>query len=194
MKTGLFAAVILVFLGACGKDSGKVDEETQPGLTHVSGKFLIGNQCPFGSISDPVPVDLQMGDCPQMIGPELVEAPAPLMIQADCRKKLLSVRTADRKTDVLWELMPDGLFNMTVDAGKIQLRNGGAEHPESCSSFITMDLSGKVDCSNQDKASIQVDSQWTLGKGKKPNDFKGSLCQLPSSCYLKASAVVKQCQ
>ena len=178
-------AAAVLSLASCGKKSGD-------GSPPINGNGLLGNQCPYGWITEPVPVALKLWNCPANFSSmDLSEPLQPLLIQGDCKKKLLAVRTPDHKIDTSWEIMPDGSFFVTVEGGYVKLKSDGAGNSD-CTSPATIDLSGTLNCQDRDKLTIHLEAiNWNLGKGKMPSGAKA--CQLPAGCYIGASADVKQC-
>jgi len=209
-------------LPACGKHEGEPASTTVEGLTPVRGAAAFGSQCPFGTYDQPVSAKLQLWNCPTGLpNVELNEQLEPLIFQVDCKKKTLSVRRINRTMDTFWNLMPDGSFNITVDAGKASLKSDGSGRG-ACSIPVTADLSGKVDCSDRDKAVIPVEAVYWTGRNAPapapspsvgPDSGPGAWapgganrgvtlapessearCQLASSCYFYTSTTIKQCQ
>ncbi len=160
------AAVIAATLSlpSCGKHEDAPAGTSVEGLTPVRGAAAFGSQCPFGTYDQPVSANLQLWNCPTGLPKvELNEQLEPLIFQVDCKKKTLSVRRINRSMDTFWNLMPDGSFNITVDAGKASLKSDGSGRG-TCSIPVTADLSGKVDCADRDKAVIPVEAVYWTGR------------------------------
>src|SRR5262249_8256337 len=140
---------------------------------------------------------LELLECPVRFSPlELQEPLQPLLVQVDCDKKLMTVRSADRRVDHTWNVMPDGSFTLTADGGLATLKRDtvGA----TCQTPVTAELWGKVNCVDKDRATIQVKANYTLGKATK-SDTGAALpaittaCQLPAGCFMYSAATIKQC-
>jgi len=160
----------------------------------VQGAGAFGSQCPYGSIAEPRPVRLGLWECPIGQDPlELKRSPSPLIFQADCKEKTIAIRTADRTVDTFWKVMPDGSFLTTIDSGLIQLAEDG-EGNRNCNAYPQAEIWGKLDCTDQDRVTISVNTIWWLTRGKKPEGASGADCRLPKSCYLHAEGKVRQCQ
>src|SRR4051812_47640571 len=95
--TALSVTITLLFLTimGCGKP-----ESVSDAMIPVQGAASFGTQCPYGTYSQPKPAKLELRDCPLKITKlELAESPRSLIFQADCKKKLLNIRSADRRVD-----------------------------------------------------------------------------------------------
>src|SRR5690606_8273986 len=114
--------------------------------------------------------------------------------QADCKKKFLIVRSADRSIDTMWEVMPDGSFYVTMDGGPTRF-----VAPMSCTAYTKLDLVGRLNCQDRDKVTVEVDAIWWLNKGvsrpasDRTADTAGASCNVAESCYLHTQLNVKQC-
>ncbi len=198
MKHTPWLILTVLFLISCGKkDDGSELNLASGSRTSVLGRASIGSQCPHGSISQPQSVALGLYNCAIDQDPlVLSEPPKTLMLQADCKKKWLNVRSMDRgseKVDVMWEILPTGDFDMTVPGASVGIKNLEGED-SSCTSFTELRIVGKVDCTDRDRASISIEPViWYLGRGKKPTNFGGTECRLPSGCYLAAETKLDQC-
>lgn len=191
LAAGIAVAGFLVTT-ACGKPDP--DSVIPDGMTQVEGAGAFGSQCPYGSISDPRPVRLGLWDCPIGQDPlKLTRSPSPLVFQADCKEKTIAIRTADRQIDTLWKVMPDGSFLTTIDMTPVQLADDGSGQ-RRCNAYPQAEIWGKLDCTDQDRVVIKVDTIWWLARGKKPEGTTGPDCRLPRSCYLHATGSVRQCQ
>jgi hypothetical protein len=163
---GLLALTFLIGCGKPVKDEAKEAEEGTP----VVGVAGFGSQCPYGFTEDPFPARLELWNCP--IGLEKVELSEPLRplyFQVDCKKKTMSVRKPNRTMDTAWEIMPDGSFFMTVDGGMAKLNSDGPGRGK-CGTPLSVDLMGKVDCSDRDKVNIKVESVFWLAKKNENNN------------------------
>jgi len=160
-------ATILFF--ACGRPPGEVTlASDSAGAVEVNGVAGFGSQCPYGTFSRPNSAKLNLWDC--NIGRssvELVEPLRALIFQADCKKKLITVRTLDGKLDTTWEVMPNGSFFFSIDGGTAKFRDDGAGNA-NCASSMSTDVFGKIDCANRDKVVINFESVWWLGKPYTP--------------------------
>lgn len=164
-------------------------------LTPVDGVAGFGIQCPYGTISHPNAARLEAWNC--SLGLERLQLEQniqPLFLQADCKKKLLSVRMDNRVLDTMWEVMPDGSFFITLEPGMIQFRSDGPGR-SSCFSPATLDLMGKLECSDRDKVKIKFESIWWLGKTRNAALLqRPDTCRIPEGCYLYSQAQAQQCQ
>jgi len=158
----------------------------------VDGGFGFISQCPYGSMSSPEYVRGGLWACP--LGADSVQLSTPppeLILQADCRKRLLTVRKVDRTLDSTWEVSPDGSFDIFFDFSAPIVLSRDQRNAGPCQAQATLELSGKLDCADPDKVVFQVDTHWNLSS---PTQATGRpLCQLPSGCYLHATAQIKQC-
>lgn len=192
---GFFLAFSLSqILFSCGKPS-ELEQLKEEGMIPVSGVAGFGGHCPYGSVTPPSGAKLQLWNCP--IGLNRLELSQPLdalYLQADCKKKILTVRMGERRLDTAWAVMPDGSFFITVDGGLARLNADGPDRG-SCSTPLTADISGRLDCGDRDKAKISIETTWWMGKAENPATLAlaNPQCQLPSSCYLYAATTVSQC-
>jgi hypothetical protein len=186
-------ALFSCILWACGGNSGLESpqqsdppsspeevEITPPNRIEVRGSAQFGNQCPYGSFVPPTPAPLEMWDCPiGLSSVELTEPLAPLVLQADCKKKTLDIRSQDPSiTPITWEVMPDGNFFFSMNAGYAKLKEDGAGH-FNCASPVAADIWGKIDCKDRDKTTIRVETVWWLGKTLK--EVSGTPSPLPDA-------------
>ncbi|MEO7161514.1 MAG: hypothetical protein ABI041_01215 [Bdellovibrionia bacterium] len=134
------------------------------GLTQVRGTAQFGSQCPLGFYAPPTKVPLELWTCPIGLDPvELLEPLAPLVLQVDCKKRIMDLRGTDRSSQAsTWEIMPDGSFYFKVDGGIAKLKNDGSGH-KNCTIPLFANLWGKVDCAARDKAVVQLETVWWLG-------------------------------
>lgn len=184
MLRGLTLAALCLFIWGCGDQYHPSNLETAPplptnppdpdsqepdatpsGRTDVIGSAQFGSQCPYGSFSPPQPVPLELWNCPNGLSAvELQESLPPIILQADCKLKTLSVRSMNGGfKPTAWEAMPDGSFYVAIDAGKAKLKDDGAGS-KNCSTPMVAHLWGKMDCTDRDKAIIHVETVWWLNK------------------------------
>ncbi|MCM2322253.1 MAG: hypothetical protein NDJ90_03220, partial [Oligoflexia bacterium] len=122
LRSGILGAVAaliasVLVLGGCGKPS-ELAAAKREGLIPVTGAASFGTQCPFGTISPTAATRLQLWDCP--IGLErltLTEPLDPVYLSVDCKKRILTVRRANKTYDTAWEVFPDGRLDITIDGG-----------------------------------------------------------------------------
>jgi hypothetical protein len=188
-RIGVVVALVIM-AGGCGKRSEE-SALAEAGRVPVLGDTAFGSQCPYGTQSELSPAKIGLWDCPEMARGriELAAPPQPLYFQADCKKKLLIVRSADYTIDTMWEVMPDGAFYVTIEGGPVRFAS-----PKNCTSYTSLDVFGRLDCLDRDRVNIEVDALWWISKGTRPADATGAACDLPASCYLAAAQTVKQCQ
>jgi hypothetical protein len=102
---------------------------------------------------------------------ELAQPLDNLVIQADCKKKLIGVQTEDRRIDTLWEAMPNGNFNFTIDHLSAVIKDDGSGNM-NCTIPVSADFKGHIDCPtderNVDQATIHVETLWYLGREPVP--------------------------
>ncbi|MCM2279106.1 MAG: hypothetical protein NDJ89_13605 [Oligoflexia bacterium] len=185
-------------LNACGKPS-ELAQARRDGMIPVTGSVDLGTQCPFGTISPKTPTRLQLWDCP--IGLERLTLAQPLdslYLSVDCKKKILTIRKENRKLDTAWEFLPDGSFEINIDGGVARLAADGPDRA-GCSSPVRAVMMGSLDCSDPDRAKIQLETVWYLGQSENPERdrelfARESKCELPSGCYLYSSAALQQCE
>ncbi|MEK6706559.1 MAG: hypothetical protein AAB116_01380 [Candidatus Poribacteria bacterium] len=165
--------LIIANFSACGKpvtqqllDIEPVADDEKP--VPVIGTVSFGSQCPYGTVSPLVPLPLNLWDCPVGLNAlELITPLRPLVLQVDCKKKVISARSENRELDTAWEIMPDGSFYFTIDGGTARVKNDGAGN-NNCSIPLSADMWGKVDCSDRDKVNINIEAMWWFGK-KEPS-------------------------
>ncbi len=168
----------IMMFGSCGKsnvDQGVTPPPARTGAAHADVKAVVGtagfgNQCQFGSISAPKPVPLSLWQCPINLNPiELMEPLQAYIIQADCKKKTIDVRSPNNSFDsVTWETMPDGNFYFSMNGGMARLKNDGSGNL-GCGSALTAEMWGKIDCADIDKPIIKMETVWWMGKEFVPN-------------------------
>jgi hypothetical protein len=94
--------------------------------------------------------------------------------------------------------MPDGSFNITQDGLEAQL-TGDATGTANCSTPISMDLWGQVDCTGstpRDQAKVRFETVMWLNKVPQGATAPHSQpqCTLPAAkCYFHAISSVNQC-
>ncbi len=138
------------------------------GYRAVVGSALLASQCPYGMSTQLVPVSLGLWDCPLEAKKIVLTKPLRgLVIQADCYKKVIGIRTSDGTLDTSWEVMPDGTFFIAVDGGTIELN--GDETRAACSSPLTAEIWGKLGCLDRDKVDITLHIDWSLQKFVAPS-------------------------
>lgn len=172
---GIFISSFLFSLLSCGKpsesshSSGEASGQN-PGSSSVievpvEGKIKFGNQCPYGSETEPGIGDLQLFDCPMNVSKvEFAEEIEPLFISADCNKKLITVRTRTKAVDTTWEAMPDGSFYFTLTGIPAKLKSDGVTNTP-CQLSMRVDMFGKLICqdnNDRDKVDINVETVWWL--------------------------------
>lgn len=190
---------LLSAIGGCGKPSGSSAASGQ-GTIGVDGKVQVASQCPnTGTVTEFVEFSLSLQDCPADISElELLEPPAPIMVQADCNEKLLTIRNPMQSDgfETTWYVMPNGEFNVAFDGekgGMLKIKNDGAGN-RSCTAFSRMEFWGHVDCTNLEQPTIILNAAWYLGAGKPINEWEGKTCSFPSKCYMHTRIPVKQCR
>ena len=164
---GWIGTLAFAFQLGCGQ---RDDQSALPqGVIPVKGSAQFGSQCPYGSFVAPRAAPLELWSCPIGDEVELTEPLQPMILQADCKKKTLDIRSGTNANSVptTWEIMPDGTFALSIDAGVARLRNDGAGH-SNCSIRLAADLWGKLDCKDRDKVDIYVETVWWLGKTLSP--------------------------
>jgi hypothetical protein len=129
----------------------------------VVGSALFGSQCPFGSFSHPQPVSVELLSCPiGLSSVELLEPLEPLILQADCKGKIMDVRGATLSYPATtWELRPDGTFDFTVTAGQAKLKDDGSG-TGNCVVPLIAEMWGKIDCTDRDRVGIHLETAWRL--------------------------------
>ncbi|MFZ9594459.1 MAG: hypothetical protein ACO3A2_00070 [Bdellovibrionia bacterium] len=170
-------SLALVLLGgvvlSCGRGHDALDQALDPppgsqipGFTEVlGGKAQFGTQCPYGFSTEPASVPLELWNCPMAVSPvELTESLRPVILQVDCKKKTMDLRGVSSGAQATtWELMPDGTFFLSQEAGEAILKSDGAGHLP-CRVPLKANFWGKVDCKTRDEASIQLETLWWLGE------------------------------
>ena len=200
----LSMGIVVSGLAACGSQnlldqsstnsSPAPNPETQE--TTVKADTKLGTQCPFGSFKDPSPIELQLWDCPiKLQEAEFTTSPESLVFQADCVKKVMTVRSVDKKIDVQVEIKPDNTFAAITEGGGTVLKSDGAGN-SSCTAFMQLDIRGKIDCSDRDHAVIDVNSFWWPTLGTRPFNVDPRTitpCKMPSTCYFHNETKLQQC-
>jgi len=185
MKLSSWKASIQIYLlfslilGGCSLENSSApppsDSETQsasePAVieaaaldVHGSGAF--GSQCPHGFFSQPKPISLQFITevHPRIEAVELNENLPAFTFQIDCIKMTLDVRKEGNPTELsTWEVMPDGNFYLTVNAGFAYLKRDFNQHI-NCQTPIVADMWGRIDCSDIDHPIMKIETLWWTGK------------------------------
>jgi len=215
LRTQALIGIVLLGLTDCGKTTeppppppsrtNLPSSADAPHEVKVEGHGArFGSQCPLGTYSDPVEVPILLWSCP--IGRDsiaLKEALQPMIFQMDCKKKTLDVRGDSHSGRAsTWEVMPDGSFYFTMNAGKATLQDDGSGS-SNCSIPLIADMWGKVDCSDQDKVTIRLETVWWLGKDPyragssrspvNPTTPANPECKIPKGCYFHTITTMKQC-
>jgi hypothetical protein len=179
MKFGPWVAIIgfgIVIYG-CGKVNRPVETQPEPQqetpiennrddilVLPVRGSAAFGSQCPDGSFVPPQPATIELYQCPLKLQTvELAENLQPITLQADCKKRIMDVRGIDRTKTTSWEFMPNGAFDIVIDAGTAKLKDDG-EGNQNCEVPLVANLMGHVDCTDMLKAKIYLDTVWWLDK------------------------------
>lgn len=220
--SGLTAGILAGI--SCGRPS---DADFDSSLYHagdylpVNGLVGFGSQCPYGTFGEMRPFRTQLWNCPISVGTvEFTRDLTPLYVQADCRARILNVRTPDKKIDTSWYFLPNGEFDIILDGVSAQLKSDGSGSAD-CNAPLAMNIFGRVNCgsgADQDKATISFQSVMWAGKklnGQgsspvvQPSSTPNSLppppstertavtnpCKMPSSCYFYTEVKdLKQCQ
>ena len=163
--------LLLLLVGACAKGESNFAEQTQDegnvaelGYIPVNGTVLLGTQCPYGSIPTPEPVLSALWDCESsgLSSLDLTQSPSPLLFQADCTKRMLTVRMQERGIDLTWQVLPDGRFVIPVDKLiPLSVQDDGTGMGP-CVTETKLVISGTLNCAQQDRPSIQLDPVWYL--------------------------------
>jgi hypothetical protein len=183
----LMTAGVLVF--SCGRPGDSTDGSSDQVAANgsdpqnyvaVNGYAGFGSQCPYGSVSGITPVQLGMYDCPIKLSQiDLAQNIEPLYISADCKNKVISARTADRRIDTNWNALPDKSFFFTITGLTAKLNSDGiGGHLGGCETPLSIDISGTMQCDdtnpNRDQANIQFDVVMWTGKGSPPSQHTPS--------------------
>ena len=138
----------------------------------VQGSAAFGSQCPHGFFSEPRPISLQFIS-PIRANLDVIELQQPLSaftFQMDCIKMTLDVRRAGSPPESsTWEVMPDGNFYLTVNAGYAQLK-GDFHQSTHCSTPLVADMWGKIDCKDIDHPVMRIETLWWTGKTLSPSE------------------------
>lgn len=140
-------------------------EELGAVILPVTGNAAFGSQCPYGTFSQFQPGTLELYSCPiHLQQAELLEPLQPIVLQADCKKKLMDVRGPDRSfPSGTWEVHPDNTFFFRLEGGLAKLKNDG-HGTGSCAVRLTAVLSGNMECQDRDKVGINLETVWFLGE------------------------------
>jgi hypothetical protein len=203
----LFALLGLATAVGCGKPGPAEPAPTQSGIrgdgdmAELRGYAAFGTQCVSGFNTDPKAIRLELWSCPiNLKVVEMSEPLQPLYMQADCKTKVLTIRSQDRRIDANWELMPDGSFYITQDGLSAKLKDDGSGMGE-CVTPLSMDLWGKVECNaaSPDRAKIHLETvMWLNNAGTATAPLPGAKCRaLPppseKKCYFHATTTLNQC-
>lgn len=158
------ALSMITFL-SCGKPMSPEEAADFAPSISVKGRASFGVHCPKGIIQDPVPTKVLLMSCPAKLDEaELTQPLRPVILQADCKEKLIAVRTGDRVTEApFWETMPDHSFELTFDGGPVYLKDDGTGRGE-CVIPSSLGISGRFECIDRDTADIYIQAGWYLGK------------------------------
>ncbi len=143
-------------------ESGTPEEDS--GYLPVSGEFRFGTVCPLGNLSDPESVAGGLWDCgaPGLDSLKL-KSPAPIILmQADCRKRLLTVRVRELDFEVTWQVLPDGRFSIPLEKRPQLLFSEDGSGMGECAVEALLTLSGEIQCDKPDQPKIRFDSVWLL--------------------------------
>jgi len=158
----------------------------------VEGGISFRSQCPYGTLSRSYPAKVGLWQCPtQLSQVQLTSAPPELLLPADCQKKIITIRTADRKLDLTWETLPDGSFSLEappLPAAFAEDGSGGG----ACFQWITASLWGKLTCQDRERATLKFESVWWL-KGSGQSESLLRSCGFAPDCYLHAPMAIEQC-
>jgi hypothetical protein len=135
-----------------------------PGYLPVSGEFRFGSVCPLGNLSDPESAAAGLWDC-EASGLESLrlKSPAPIILmQADCRKRLVTVRVRDLDFEVTWQVLPDGRFSIPLERRPQLLFAEDGSGMGECAVESLLTLSGEIQCDKPDQPKIRFDSVWLL--------------------------------
>jgi hypothetical protein len=200
---GILFCVAMVGLagavGSCGKSlDSSIQQTAQQDSVPVTGVGGFGSQCPFGTMGDPTPVSLDLQSCPLTLPSLDLQQPLlPLILQADCKKLEITVRSIDPSVHIesKWKALPDGRFYFQMDAGSATFANDGAGHA-GCSEPLVLEVAGLMKCTaDRDRVPVQVDATWHIGQtmpGTNPR-ANTNKCQLPTSCALHGFTSLNQC-
>jgi hypothetical protein len=201
MRIALFLLSV-VLLTACGSAR---EPDADPNWLAVTSKAQFGNQCPDGSWVDPVPARLEAVDCKIPLQKVTLTKPIdPLMLTADCTKKVITVRNpTPGNLDTTWEVLPDNTFDFNVDGGKITLADDGWGH-KNCIMPAAINVFGTLNCKNRDQITIDFQANWQAGQldqttysvipltKLRPGEGE-TFCQVAPTCYLNAGTKMNQC-
>src|SRR5699024_7837378 len=123
------------------------------------------SQCPYGSVSPPKPLKLDLWDCPLGLkAVELSEPIEPLAFQVDCAKKMIDVHPSNKSLPhTTWEALPDGHFYFSVDAGTVKFKKDGSGNTD-CAAPITAEMWGQLECKDRDRVTIRMETIWRISK------------------------------
>lgn len=198
MRMRIAAAVAfclaMVGTGGCGKNSST--RTSADGSPSVVGDILVGTQCPLGTMSNPIPGGFSLFGCRISASEfDLKTPPGPILLSGDCAEKTIAIRAIDGSVDTLWQVPPDGSFSIVIPGfhGLFSFDGSGSA---GCISSLTMEIDGKMSCTDRDVFSIHVDSMrlWmTPSSEDQQAIFNAPDCRLPNSCRLETSLELRQC-
>jgi hypothetical protein len=198
------AIILLPILAVTACGSARAPD-ADPNWLSVTSKAQFGNQCPDGSWVNPTPSSLHAVDCNiplQNLG--LVQPLQPLMLTADCTKKVITVRNPQPGTlDSTWEVLPDNTFDFNIEGGKLQFVDDGRGHA-GCTMPTAINVFGTLNCKSRDQITIDFQANWQVGKldsasysiislTKLHPDPGEVYCQVAPTCYLNAGTKLNQC-
>lgn len=165
---------------SCGLPPGQ-SPGSDDGSPRLKGDLVLGTQCPYGMVAPGQPGRLSLKGCAGVLDEVELLPSSALYFSGDCAQKTLAVRTADLRLDSLWQVLPDDSFNLWISSVPLLLGRAGGS---ACSVGADLHISGRLNCRDQDRMTIEFDrfSLEELGK-----------CGLPASCRLEARPVLRQC-
>ena len=195
-RAGLFffiaasALAAAPFLG-CGSSNEKAPVGDGD-MSAMKGFAAFGTQCVSGFNTDPKAVKLELWSCPTGLKTlELAEPIQPLYFSADCGRKALTIRSYDRSVNANWELMPDGTFYITQDGLNAKLKDDGAGDP-NCSTPLSMDLWGQVDCTSQNTDQAKIHFETVMWLNKETVSAPSAISSAPSAPAPQPLASLRQ--
>lgn len=139
---------------------------SEANILEVQGSGAFGSQCPHGFFSEPRPIPLEfITDQPPTLSLiELNEHLPAFTFQIDCIKMTLDVRKEGPPPELTtWEVMPDGNFYLTIQAGTAKLKKD-FQQISNCSIPLQADMWGKIDCTDLDHPIMKIETVWWTGK------------------------------
>jgi hypothetical protein len=192
---GAFAICLaIVGTGGCGKNSSS--RTSRDGSPTVVGDILVGTQCPLGTMSNPIPGGFALAGCKiDSSEVQLKTPPGPILLSGDCAEKTIAIRSFDGSVDSLWQVPPDGSFSIVVPGFQGVFGLDGSRSA-GCASGMTMEVTGRMSCTDRDVFSIRIDSMrlWMTPSTEAQRAlFEAPDCRLPKSCRLESSMELRQC-